>query len=225
MRTDAFRQPCASRDADGYGAAAQHGRILQACLQLCLEQRRLEWHRSQPRRISAFDQMKELGALKAVAPFLKQVPHHPLQQAAHDLQKVYVNFFEGRADYPKPRRKFRHESFRYPDPKQFRIKGSGHKARIFLPKAGWVHTAMHREIVGDVKNVTVSREGEWWFASEIAETPMKIGEAVGVDLGVVKAMALSDGAEIAMPRISDKEQCRRCLCSVSPPSVYSAAML
>ncbi len=56
---------------------------------LCLEQRRLEWHRSVPRRLTAAGQMNELKDLKAAAPFLKQVPHHPLQQAIRDLDRAF----------------------------------------------------------------------------------------------------------------------------------------
>jgi len=180
---------------------------------LCLEQRRLEWHRSSPRRISAYDQMKELKDLKREAPFLKEVPHHALLQAIHDLQKAYVNFFEGRAEYPKPRKKFRNESFRFPDPKQLKLEGAGRKARVFLPKAGWVKMAAHREVVGDVKNLTVSKQGEWWFVSiqverEIQEPVLKIGEAVGGDLGTVNALALSDGTVYDLPRMSEKERRR-----------------
>jgi hypothetical protein len=64
-------------------------------------------------------------------------------QAVLDLDKAFTNFFDRRAAYPKPRRKYRNESFRLLDPKQFRIEEN----RIFLPKAGWVEMVMHREIV------------------------------------------------------------------------------
>lgn len=57
----------------------------------------LERQRSDPRRITAAGQMKELKDLKAAAPFLRQVPHHPLQQAIRDLDRAFLNFFEGRA--------------------------------------------------------------------------------------------------------------------------------
>ncbi len=176
---------------------------------LCLEQRRLEWHRSAPRRINAASQMKELKGLKAAAPFLRQVPHHPLQQAIRDLDRAFQNFFEGRAAYPKPRTKFRHTSFRYPDPLQ--IKVDREAQRIFLPKAGWVRLRIHREIVGEVKNVTVSEAGGWWFVSiaveQTIDAPMlKVGSTVGIDLGVVNAIATSGGDVFDLPRVSPREQ-------------------
>lgn len=61
---------------------------------LCLDQKKLEWERSNPRRLTAFDQMKELKALKREFPFLKEPPNHSLQQAIHDLHKAFKNFFE-----------------------------------------------------------------------------------------------------------------------------------
>jgi putative transposase len=99
---------------------------------LCLEQRKLNWHRSNPLRISAYDQIKELPALKDCADFLREVPNHALQQSIIDLEKAFTNFFDGRAAYPKYRKKGDRESFRYPDPAQFKIASE----RIFLPQAG-----------------------------------------------------------------------------------------
>ncbi len=147
---------------------------------LCLEQRRLEWYRSAPRRLTAAGQMKELKDLKAAAPFLRQVPHHPLQQA-----------------------------IRYLDPLQIKVDRDGQ--RVFLPKAGWVRLRIHREIIGDVKNVTVSQAGAWWFVSiaveqTIDEPALKAGPTVGIDLGVVNAIATSDGAVFDLPRVGAQEQ-------------------
>jgi putative transposase len=176
---------------------------------LCLEQRRLEWHRSAPRRLTATSQINELKELKAAAPFLRQVPHHPLQQAIRDLDRAFQNFFEGRAAYPQPRTRFRHTSFRYPDPLQIKLDRDGQ--RIFLPKAGWVKIRMHREIVGDIKNVTVSQAGGWWYVAIAVEQAidaprLKVGSTVGLDLGVANAIATSDGAVFDLPRLSKNEQ-------------------
>jgi putative transposase len=100
---------------------------------LCLAQKKLERERSDPRSLTAFDQIKELTALKCDAEFLRDVPHHPFVQSVMDLHKAFKNFFEGRAGFPKFRKKGENDSFRYPDPKQVKIEAE----RIFLPKAGW----------------------------------------------------------------------------------------
>ena len=94
---------------------------------LCLEQRRLERLRSNPPRLTATSQINELKDLKAAAPFLKEVPHHPLQQAIRDLDRAFQNFFDKRASFPKPRTMLRHESFRYPDPLQIKLDRDGQR--------------------------------------------------------------------------------------------------
>jgi len=38
-----------------------------------------------------------------------------------DLERAYANFFARRADFPRFKKKRRHESFRYPDPKQIKL--------------------------------------------------------------------------------------------------------
>src|ERR1700684_2682962 len=67
---------------------------------LCLDRKKLERERSNPRGLTAFDQIKELTALKCDAQFLRDVPHHPLVQSVMDLHKAFKNFFEGRAGFP-----------------------------------------------------------------------------------------------------------------------------
>jgi putative transposase len=158
---------------------------------LCLDQKILERERSNPRRLSAFDRMKELTALKDEYSFLKEPPNHPLQQAIHDLHKAFANFFEGRAGFPKFRRKGENDSFRYPDPKQTKVKAD----RIFLPKAGWTRMVMHRAIAGKIRNVTVSlTAGDWHVAiqveQEIGEVPVNRGPSVGIDLGLPRTTAM-----------------------------------
>ena len=174
---------------------------------LCLEQRKLDYHRSHPRRLTAYDQIAELPALKVEVPWLREVPNHPLQQAVIDLDRAFKNFFEGRANYPKFRRRGDRDSFRYPDPKQFKPQAD----RIFLPKAGWVAWVRHRPMEGRMKTATVSREADCWYVSIQCETEMpepmpNLGPAVGVDMGVVKPMVLSTGRVIQLPRTTDRER-------------------
>ena len=176
---------------------------------LCLEQRRLEWHRSNPRRLTAYDQIKALPELKAEAEWLRDVPNHPLQQAIMDLARSFKNFFEGRADYPKFHKRGQKDSFRFPDPKQFKCE----EKQIFLPKAGWVEWVRHRPLEGKMKTATVSREADCWYVSiqceiEEMEPASNRGPAVGIDIGIAKPLALSNGQVIYLPRTSDKERRR-----------------
>jgi putative transposase len=91
---------------------------------LCLDQKKLEWHRSRPRRLTAFDQGKDLKALKAEVEWLREVPHHALVQAIADLHQAFTNFFERRADHPTLRRKGQNDSFRTRSRSSLRPTGS-----------------------------------------------------------------------------------------------------
>jgi putative transposase len=81
---------------------------------LALEQRELFSRRG--RSIGYNDQAAELKTLKADEAFawLAETPNQCLQQVLMDLQKAFTNFFEGRASYPKRRKKFENDAFRFP---------------------------------------------------------------------------------------------------------------
>lgn len=64
---------------------------------------------------------------------------------------------------------------------------------------------MRRPIVGKVKNVTVSEAAGDWFASiqveqDLAVVPVDRGVEIGIDLGGVQPIVLSDGTVIELPR-------------------------
>jgi len=85
--------------------------------------------------------------------WLAEAPVHPLQQALKDLARAYSNFFAERAGFPRFKKKGQHDSFRYPDPKQFKLDQGN--SRVFLPKLGWLRYRNSRDVLGTVKNVTV----------------------------------------------------------------------
>ncbi len=76
--------------------------------------------------------------------WLADVPVHPLQQTLKDLERAYANFFAKRAEFPHFKQKGQHDSFRYLDLKQIQ-RDHGNS----------------REVIGTMKNVTVSRTGSW----------------------------------------------------------------
>lgn len=100
------------------------------------------------------------------APWLSERPVHTQQQALKDLERAYANFFAKRAGFPRFKKKGRHDSFRYPDPKQVTLDQAN--SCIFLPKLGWLRYRNSREVLGTVKNITrtaarkrpASRRGE-----------------------------------------------------------------
>jgi putative transposase len=131
-------------------------------------------------------------------PWLKAAPVHPLQQTLKDLERAYTNFFAKRADFPRFKRKGQSDSFRYPDPLQFKLDQAN--ARIFLPKLGWLRYRKSRDVLGELRNVTVSGTGDKWFVSiqtrREVEVPLPHGNAIGIDVGVARLATFSDSTHL-----------------------------
>ncbi|MFM7009265.1 MAG: RNA-guided endonuclease InsQ/TnpB family protein [Betaproteobacteria bacterium] len=133
-------------------------------------------------------------------PWLKEAPVHPLQHALKDLDRAYSNFFAKRAAFPRFKKKGAGDSFRYPDPKQIKLDQSND--RIFLPKLGWLRYRNSRDVLGALRNVTVSSSGGKWFVSiqtaREVELPVPTTTSiVGIDMGIARFATLSDGTFLA----------------------------
>jgi len=128
-------------------------------------------------------------------PWLKDAPVHPLQQSLKDLEQAYANFFAKRANFPVFKKKWRGDSFRYPDPKQIKLDQGN--SRIHLPKLGWLRYRNSRTVLGEVRQTTVSERAGKWFISILTkrEVPQRQpnGDAVGIDMGIARFATLSDG--------------------------------
>ena len=154
---------------------------------------------------------KSLIGWKAETTWLTETPSQALQQTLKDLERAYSNFFAKRADFPRFKKKGMADSFRYPDSKQIKLdQGNG---RIFLPKLGWLRYRNSRDVLGEVRNVTVSQSGGKWFVSiqtqrEVEQPLPTSTSAIGIDVGVVRFATMSNGAFIAPLNSFKKHQQR-----------------
>ena len=136
----------------------------------------------------------------ARTPWLRDAPTHPLQQTLRDLERAYKNFFAQRAGCPKFKKRGQRDSFRYPDPKQFKLDQVN--GRLFLPKLGWMRLRLSRTVLGAARNVTVSlRAGKWWVSIQTEReveppVPQATG-AIGIDVGIARFATFSDGRFLA----------------------------
>ena len=126
-------------------------------------------------------------------PFLKDCNAQVLQQSLKDLERAYKNFFGKRANFPKYKKKYRHDSIRFPQG----VELDEVKQQIRLPKIGWMRYRKSRDIIGTIKNVTVSRRGEKWDVSiqteyEVVSSAPNPSE-IGIDMGVKRFAPLSNG--------------------------------
>ena len=125
--------------------------------------------------------------------WLKDCHSQVLQQSLKDLENSFKNFFTKRSDFPKFKRKGEKDSFRFPQGCKLEQQNN----RIYLPKIGWVRYRNSRAIVGEMKNVTVSRKCGKWYISVQTEfeqkTPQPKGGEIGIDMGIVRFATLSNG--------------------------------
>jgi putative transposase len=139
---------------------------------------------------------KLLTLWKQETPWLSETASHALQQALVDLDRAYTNFFKGRADFPKFHKKGQRSSFRESDPKSITLDQVN--SRIRLPKIGWVCYRNSRDVLGQIKNVTVSESCGKWFVSistlrDVAVPQHPSTSTIGLDWGVVNFITASDG--------------------------------
>jgi putative transposase len=160
-------------------------------------------------------QAHEVAEAKSEHAWLKAVPSHCLQQTLMDLDKACRTHGTFRVRWRSSRRWA--PSFRFPDGKSMAVEQLNRRhARVKLPKLGWVKfrlTRSMRDVV--IRSATVRREGRHWLVSFLvddgATTPAVHAvpdAAVGVDRGVVVAVATSGGALIDRTFTTGSEQHR-----------------
>lgn len=161
---------------------------------LSLEQDR---YKNGEKRLGYYGSANLLPAWKEELKWLRNSPAHILQQSLMNLNRAYCNFFDKRCDFPRLKRKDTDSSFRYPA----RIKLDQVHDRIKLSKLGWVKYYNSREVLGLVKNVTVSRYQNKWYMSvqterEVPEPIHPSDSVIGLDMGITRFATLSDSTHV-----------------------------
>jgi len=142
------------------------------------------------------------SGLNALLPNLKkeyewlktEVYSQSLQQTSLNLDRAFLNFFEGRAKFPRYKSKHGKQSVGFPQ--SVIIEGD----YIKLPKIGLVKAVFDRRYAGIVKTVTVTKDkADKYFASIIYEVEAcyiskPAGKKIlGIDLGVKDFAIVHDG--------------------------------
>ncbi|WP_433149435.1 RNA-guided endonuclease InsQ/TnpB family protein [Actinomadura nitritigenes] len=156
-----------------------------------------------PQANAFLTQLKRTGEFT----WLNEVSSVPLQQVLRTQQRAFVNFFSGRARYPRYKTRHGRQSAEYTR-SGFRWRdGHLHLAKTDTPLAFiWSWPDVDPAAL-DPSTVTVSRDpdGRWYIslAVEVVNVPPPLprtGRDVGIDLGVTDFAVTSDGERIANPR-------------------------
>ncbi|MUL39103.1 RNA-guided endonuclease InsQ/TnpB family protein [Gloeocapsopsis dulcis] len=150
--------------------------------------------------LSRYDYQKQLPKLKKEFDWIKETYSQCLQVVCLNLSRAFINFFEGRARYPKFKSKHGRQSISYPQ--NVLLQGDYLK----VPKIGDIYALIHREITGKLKTVTISKNPDnKHYACLLLEDdseeikPSTEGKAIGLDLGLTDFVVTSDNSKIKQP--------------------------
>lgn len=145
-----------------------------------------------------------LKMLKKHYPFLYESESSSLQQEYRDLITSFKRFFDKISDYPKYKsKKNPKQSFRIQNNNNIKINNN----TIVFPKLGKIHyrtSTQNKTLLQEnlkLNNVTLKIEHNHYYAVFNIETEIeeldKIGDCVGIDLGIRTLATLDNGLKIA----------------------------
>jgi putative transposase len=166
---------------------------------------------NEQQRLSYKDLSEALTQLKKQSEYtwLSEVSSVPLQQALRHLDKAFLNFFEGRAEYPKFKKKRNQQSATY-TANAFRWDG---KYLTLAKMDAPLDIVWSRPLPDEVKpsSITITKDcADRYFVSilieeDIAHLP-QTDTSTGADLGLKSFVVLSDGEDIGNPKFFHKDE-------------------
>lgn len=144
---------------------------------------------------------KRLVSLKKEFPFLADVSSVILQQTLRDQQEAFKNFWDGRAKYPKFKKKNARQSIRLTKA-AFSLKDR----QLFIAKSKEpLNVRWSRPLSSEPSTITISKDCSGrYFVSMLCEfeaEPMPVSiKTVGIDLGLTDLFITSDGKKSGNPR-------------------------
>lgn len=169
---------------------------------------RTEMYKEDKKTFSYVQCSKDLKNLKSDLDWLREVDSTALQSSLKDLDSAYQKFFKEHTGYPKFKSKKTHK-FSY---KSKCVNGNIQYCdkHIKLPKLGMVKTKNKLVPKGRILSATVSQEpsGKYFVSlccTDVEIKPFdKIGNAVGIDLGIKEFCITSDGEMVPNPKYLKK---------------------
>jgi putative transposase len=149
-------------------------------------------------------QLNNLPRAKKEFPRLSEVPSQVLQQAIKQLHQGWEYFQKRGFGFPRFKKYGQFKSLLFPQFQENPVTS----LHIKLPKIGAISINLHRPIPNGfvVKQVRILRKADRWYASiSIAcnvtvPDPMPHGHPIGVDIGLEKFLATSEGIRVSPPK-------------------------
>jgi putative transposase len=153
-------------------------------------------------------QLNNLPKAKKEFPKLGEVPSQVLQQAIKQLHKGWEYFQQRGFGFPRFKKYGQFKSLLFPQFKENPVTN----LHVKLPKIGAIPINLHRPIPNGfvVKQVRILRKADKWYASISIQCDISIpdpiphGHPIGVDVGLEKFLATSDGVLVKPPKFFKK---------------------
>jgi len=167
-------------------------------------------YKSRNYSLSCFEQQARLKIFRETWTELQSVHSQVLQNVAVRVDLAFKAFFRRvkageNPGYPRFKGRDWYDSFTYPQSGFFVS-----DTHVKLSKLGNIKIKLHRPVEGKVKTCTVRRQNGKWYvclACEVESQPLPVtNNAVGIDVGLEKFAALSDGSFVDNPRFFRKEE-------------------
>jgi putative transposase len=188
----------------------QRQRLESLMVELCdlynaaLQERRDAW-KVQRKKISLFDQQRELTQLRASCPVSVSFPAVIQRDPLRRVDRAFKAFFRRvkageHPGYPRFKSVHRYDSFSV-EGGRFKISDGS----LSIVRIGSFRTKTRCKLRGEPRELRIKRCGQKWRAQvvcEIGPAPEKVpvASAVGIDVGLSSLATLSDGTEIRNPR-------------------------
>jgi len=191
------------------GQLAEAARLYNGALQ-----ERRDAYRTAGVRLTYYDQANQLKAIRDAGD-LGLANFSASQDVLRRLDKAFAAFFrrvkKGEAPgYPRFRGRDRYDSYTFPSYGDgVRLLDTG---KLRVQGVGQIKVKLHRPVAGRITTVTIKREAGRWsacFSVECDARPLAASaQAVGIDVGLSAFATLSDGTEVANPRLARKAEAR-----------------
>jgi putative transposase len=159
--------------------------------------------------VSALSMKKQIPLWKQEHEWLKECYSQCLQSSVLNLSQAFINFFDGQAQYPAFKNRYGRQSLQYPQ----NVKVLSDSEIKFPGLFGTVKARIHRDYVGSLKSVTVSKMPDGrYYASLLIDDGVDVsessseGKAIGIDLGLIDFAVTSDGSKFNNPKHLKKHE-------------------
>jgi len=175
-------------------------------------EKKTEAYQQESKTLSCFELINNLKQLKEDEPWLKTVNSQSLQTALRNLDNAYTKFFREKKGFPKFKSKHNpKQSFQCPQ----HCSVDWENGALSIPKIKAIKAKFHRKFDGEIKTVTISKNAVGhYYASILVENSqplppkaaLKAEDAVGIDVGISKFLATSDGMIVDNPKFLRKSE-------------------